>query len=153
MTSVEHIQDLIEPLLTEMGFQVVRLYKSGALKSETLHLEIDKINGESISIKDCTDVTYAIYPLLEAEHEGEGNGLNYNFEVSSPQRKKEKQKGAPYQEWIDQTVYVETTRLLKGQKKFKGRLLKVDEQELELEWQDQKLLVPFAALKTIRLMP
>lgn len=75
----EALQALIEPELTAMGFECVKLEFAGSGRNPIVRLYIDKADG--VSIKDCGLVSRAVSLLLEEADPFPGR---YLLEVSSP---------------------------------------------------------------------
>lgn len=77
--TVARVRQLVEPALTDMGYELVELQ----LRNEQIGLVLRLIiyRDAGISLDDCTRVSRAIGPLLEVE---DPIGKAYHLEVSSP---------------------------------------------------------------------
>ena len=73
------VRQLVEPVLTDLGYELVELQLRNERVGLVLRLTIHRDGG--ISLDDCTAVSRAVGPLLEVE---DPIGRPYHLEVSSP---------------------------------------------------------------------
>jgi ribosome maturation factor RimP len=74
-----NIRELVEPVLTDLGYELVELQLRNERVGLVLRLVIHRQGG--ITLDDCTTVSRSIGPLLEVE---DPIGKPYHLEVSSP---------------------------------------------------------------------
>lgn len=80
MELTRRIQELIEPSLEDMGYEVVRvLYRSG--ENATLQIMAERKDDQPMNVDDCADISRVVSALLDVD---DPITEAYNLEVSSP---------------------------------------------------------------------
>lgn len=74
------IAEIIEPTLTDMGFELVRVQLQGSQK-QTLQIMADRADERPITVEDCETISRAVSAILDVE---DPIGSAYVLEVSSP---------------------------------------------------------------------
>lgn len=74
------LQEMLEPLIDEMGFDLVRVITIGNV-NPTLQIMIERKDRENIVVDDCAAVSRAVSALLDEKDPIAGR---YTLEVSSP---------------------------------------------------------------------
>jgi ribosome maturation factor RimP len=147
MTS-DKIQKLIEPAVEQLGYELtdleVRLSGQGGL----LRLTIDKPDG--IDLDDCEKVSHAVSALLDVEDPVPGN---YNLEVSSPGLDRKLTKVEHFQRFEGETLKVTMRFPIAGRRRFRGKLVSSNEQDIVVEVDGESHSLPLAMLDTARLVP
>ncbi|MFO7953068.1 MAG: ribosome maturation factor RimP [Bacillota bacterium] len=116
--------ELIEPLLENRGFELIRLeYVPG--KQGHLHLYIDHEGG--ITIDQCEIVSNAVSDLLDYQ---DPISHTYTLEVSSPGLERPLTKKKHFERFVGKKVKIKTTEPLDGRKKFSGELKKTGEDSI-----------------------
>ncbi|MGB0843376.1 MAG: ribosome maturation factor RimP, partial [Alphaproteobacteria bacterium] len=77
---VARAQKLIEPLVGDLGFDLVRVLMTGN-ENPRLQVMIERLDGEGLGVEDCVSVSRAISALMDVEDPIE---QAYNLEVTSP---------------------------------------------------------------------
>ncbi len=72
---------------------------------------------------DCEDVSKAISPVLDIEDPIE---KAYHLEVSSPGIDRPLVRRGDFEQWAGHVAKMETRSLINGRKRYKGRILKVE---------------------------
>jgi ribosome maturation factor RimP len=142
---------LIEPVLQNMGFRLVRTKMSGP----TLQVMAERPDG-AFSIDDCEKVSRAISPLLDVE---DVIATRYHLEVSSPGIDRPLVRPADFERWAGHEAKIEMAVPVAGRKRFRGRLEGYHHGEVRLyidnpEGGKEPLLVgvPFADIGEARLV-
>jgi ribosome maturation factor RimP len=147
MTS-DKIRKLIEPAVEQLGYELtdleVRLSGQGGL----LRLTIDKPDG--IDLDDCEKVSHAVSALLDVEDPVPGN---YNLEVSSPGLDRKLTKVEHFQRFEGETLKVTMRFPIAGRRRFRGKLVSSNEQDIVVEVDGESHSLPLAMLDTARLVP
>ena len=73
------IADIVEPVIEDMGFELVRLRLMGG-KTATLQIMAERPDG-GIEVDECAEISTAVSALLDVEDPIEDN---YTLEVGSP---------------------------------------------------------------------
>ncbi len=108
------VASLIEPVLQDMGFRLVRVKMTG----NTLQIMAERPDG-SFSIDDCEQVSRAISPLLDVE---DVISSRYQLEVSSPGIDRPLVRRADFEAWAGHEVKIEMAVPVAGRKRFRGPL-------------------------------
>ncbi len=108
---------LVEPVLTDMGFRLVRADVSGR-DGKTVELMAEREDG-SMTIDDCEAVSRAISPLLDAHDLVAGS---YRLEVSSPGIDRPLVRASDFEDWAGYEAKIELKEPIDGRKRFRGRL-------------------------------
>ncbi len=119
------IQVLAEDLLLNLGFELVDLELSQSDEGSVLRLFIDKEGG--VTLDDCAHVSRMFGALLDVEDPIAGR---YNLEISSPGLNRRLRKFKDFQSRIGETVKIKLAQPLAGRRRFKGVLLKVQDEPL-----------------------
>ncbi|CAN5372734.1 ribosome maturation factor RimP [soil metagenome] len=142
---------LIEPVLDNMGFRLVRVKLTGS----TLQIMAERPNG-NFSIDDCEQVSRAISPLLDVEDVVPGR---YQLEVSSPGIDRPLVQVEDFERWAGHEAKIEMQIPQAGRKRFRGLLEGYHDGEVRLfidnpDGGTEKLLVgvPFADIGDAKLV-
>ena len=123
------LAEIILPTVEGMGFELVRLrYMSGAKRS-TLQIMAEKADG-TMEVEDCADLSRAVSAVLDVEDPVEGQ---YALEVSSPGIDRPLTRFKDFERFEGWETKLETSELIDGRKRFKGRLAGVEDDEVLLE--------------------
>jgi ribosome maturation factor RimP len=118
----------VEPTLTGMGYELVRVQVSGT-RTPTVQIMADRADGAMIGVEDCEAISHAVGAVLDVEDPFSGE---WNLEVSSAgiDRPLTRTK-----DWLRFAGHVATVELLvpqDGRRRWKGRILAADENEVRL---------------------
>ncbi len=113
------ILDMIEPVATEHGLDVVRVRVMGG-QTPTLQIMAERPDG-TMSVAACAKFSRAISPVLEAE---DPISTEYHLEVSSPGIDRPLTRVGDFANWIGHEIKVELgTPGPDGRKRFQGTIL------------------------------
>ena len=118
---------LIEPVLEDMGYRLVRVAMSKR-DGGTIQIMVDKAGG-SIVVEDCAQISRRLSPLLDAHDPIEGR---YYLEVSSPGIDRILVRPSDFEDWAGYEVKVELKELVDGRKRFRGILEGYEDGEMRL---------------------
>src|SRR3990170_1409421 len=79
--TAQRIEGLIEPALTAMGYDLVRVAVQGGESRKTLQIMAERRDGAGMTVDDCADISRTISAVLDVEDPIAGA---YTLEVSSP---------------------------------------------------------------------
>ena len=110
-------ETLLEPILTEYGFELVdvEFVKEGS--NWYLRVYMDKPGG--ITVDDCEMVSRRFSEILDEKDYIEGS---YIFEVSSPGLSRPLKKEKDFKRNLDKEIVVRTYKAMDGEKEFVGLL-------------------------------
>ena len=98
-------------------------------KTRTLQIMAERPDG-GIDVDDCAAISTAVSAVLDVEDPVEDN---YILEVSSPGIDRPLTRLKDFDMWQDYEARVETTELIDGRRRFKGRLAGTDGDEVLIE--------------------
>lgn len=120
----EKVCTILAPSLEALGYDIVRVQLSGN-KRWTLQIMAERRDGGGMSVDDCERISHAISALLDVE---EPIGESYVLEVSSPGIDRPLTRRQDFNRFAGFDVKVETDRPIDGRKRFRGRLMGIDEE-------------------------
>ena len=127
--TAQRIEGLIEPALTAMGYDLVRVAVQGGESRKTLQIMAERQDGEGMSVDDCADISRAISAVLDVEDPITGA---YTLEVSSPGIDRPLVKRGDFERFAGFEARIETVQPVAGRKRFRGRLMGVTGDEVRL---------------------
>lgn len=113
----EVVEELVTPILTENGLELVDIEYVKEGKNWFLRIYIDKDNG--IDIEECGLVSERLSEKLDAL---DPIPHNYFLEVSSPGAERPLKKEKDYQRAVGKNVFIKTYEPIDGEKTFEGIL-------------------------------
>ena len=151
MDVVRRIQDAIEPALEDLGFGLVQLLLVGT-KRMKLQMIIERLDDEPVSMDDCVKASREISTLLDVL---DPLSSAYVLEVSSPGLDRPLVKKEDYHRFQGEHIKLETHVMIDAQRRFKGLLKSVQENEIELEVDDpqRSVFIAFENILKARLDP
>lgn len=144
----ERLIALIEPLLAQMGYELVELEHVAGRTRGLVRVYIDKPQG--VGIDDCERASREISALLDVE---DPIPTSYTLEVSSPGADRVLRTRAHFERFVGSRTFVELTAPRDGRRRYTGRLLAVDEEGIVLEVDRQTVRLAFAEIGKARLAP
>lgn len=145
-TPLEHkLIRIVEPVIKDMGFHLVMLeFKGGVLQI----LAEDPRTG-NLSLDDCTAINKMLSPLLEVEDPIPGA---YTLEISSPGIDRPLMKAEDFAKFAGYDAKVELDESMDGQRRFRGKIMGVDEEFVTLLVDKVEHRLEIAAMKKARLV-
>ncbi|WP_019644934.1 ribosome maturation factor RimP [Novispirillum itersonii] len=150
MDLTERLAAIVEPTISDMGYDLVRVLIQGA-KHLTVQIMADRKDGALMTVDDCADISRAVSALLDVEDPISGA---YNLEVSSPGIDRPLTRAKDYVTWAGFDVKVETKVLLDGRKRFSGKLMGLDEAgtAVQVHGEDGQWSIPLDAVWKAKLV-
>ena len=115
------------PLCESEGLELVHLEYQREPGGWILRLYIDKSGG--VTLDDCATVSHQMNDLLDVHLDGIGP---YNLEVTSPGPDRPLGKPADFERFKGNLAKIRTIRPYEGQKNFKGVLMGLTEEQVNL---------------------
>ncbi|MCB1440843.1 MAG: ribosome maturation factor RimP [Nitratireductor sp.] len=125
------ITAIVEPVIRNIGYRLVRVRLS-QMNGQTLQIMAERPDG-TMSVVDCEKVSNAVSPVLDIEDPIAGE---YNLEVSSPGIDRPLVRRSDFETWSGHVAKLETSRLIDGRKRFKGRIIRLDGNRVEFRRDD-----------------
>lgn len=144
------ITDIIDPVVKDLGFELVQVRLIGSQKLQTLQiLTEDPVSGR-MDLNGCTAVSRAVSAILDVEDPIPGA---YQLEVSSPGIDRPLMKAEDFIKYIDFDISVETEIPLEGdRKRFKGKLKDFQDETIILETETGEVQIPFEDVAKAKLV-
>jgi len=147
------VAEIIEPVLEAMDFRLVRVRLMNQ-NGQTLQVMAERNDG-TMTVVDCEAASMAISPVLDVDDPVPGA---YHLEVSSPGIDRPLVRRSDFARWQGHIVKCETSVMLDGRKRFRGRIAGADENGFTVERTDiaygesPVVVVPFTALAEAKLI-
>lgn len=143
------LQELLEPVISGLGYETVRIMTIGQA-NPTLQIMIDKLDGSDIVVEDCAKVSRGLSEILDEKDPISGK---YNLEVSSPGLDRPLTKPEHFKRFAGNEAKVETDELVGNRKRFKGVIRSIDEQnQIHLEMDGEEYAIPFDAVSKAKIV-
>jgi len=124
----DKIEALIDPVIIDMGYELVGIEYVASGKHSTLRIYIDSENG--IGVDDCEAVSRQVSAILDVE---DPITNQYNLEVSSPGIERPLFNIGHYQRFLGHDIKLRLVRPINGQRKFTGAIGSVSEANNSVE--------------------
>jgi len=142
-----HLEPIVEPAVEAAGFRLVRLrIMGGHLK--TLQIMAERPDG-TMNVEDCAQLSRALLDFLERENPLDGD---YELEVSSPGIDRPLTRLTDFARWAGHEAKLELHAPVDGRKRFRGQLLGIENQDVTIESQGQRVTFPFRAIAEAKLV-
>jgi ribosome maturation factor RimP len=122
------IAALVEPVLGELGFRLVRVVVSGR-NGATLQVMAERPDG-TITVEECAVISRRVSPVLDVQDPIRGP---YTLEVSSPGIDRPLVRPSDFEDWAGYEAKIELKEPLAGRKRFRGVLEGVEGEEVRIE--------------------
>ncbi|MBZ7923951.1 ribosome maturation factor RimP [Ensifer adhaerens] len=149
----QRIADIIEPVIVPMGYRLVRVRMSGQ-NGLTLQIMAERNDG-TMTVEDCEEISKAISPVLDVE---DPIDKAYHLEVSSAGIDRPMVRKSDFFRWEGHLLKCETSVLVDGRKRFRGKIVSVDDDGFRLErdqpayGEEPVVVIPFTTLSEARLI-
>jgi ribosome maturation factor RimP len=148
LDQIEQIATLIEPTMTAMGYELVRVISMGG-RRPTLQIMAERIDRAGMTVDDCAEISRAVSALLDVDDPMAGA---YQLEVSSPGIDRPLMKAADFERFAGFEARVETDRVIDGQRRFRGRLLGLEADDVRLALPEGVKVIPMSAIRKAKLV-
>ncbi|MFP6712142.1 MAG: ribosome maturation factor RimP [Rhodospirillales bacterium] len=148
MSHEEKVQDLISPALESMGYEIVRVQISGD-KNKTLQVMAERPDGKNMTVEDCASISREISAILDVDDPISGA---YSLEVSSPGIDRPLVRLKDFERYAGFDARVDMNFLIEGRKKFKGKLLGIQNDKVEIRVKEETFELPFGDIRRAKLL-
>jgi ribosome maturation factor RimP len=121
------IADLAEPVLSGLGFRLVRVQVSGR-DGHTVQIMAEREDGY-ITVDECATISRELSPVLDAYDAIEGS---YRLEISSPGIDRPLVRPIDIERWSGQEAKIELAEAIDGRKRLRGTLEGYSDGEIRL---------------------
>ncbi|MGB4101569.1 MAG: ribosome maturation factor RimP [Alphaproteobacteria bacterium] len=143
------VMALAEPALAGLGYDLVRVQLAGSQGGLTLQIMAERQDRRAMQVEDCTAITRALDPLLDAADPISGA---YALEVSSPGIDRPLTRAKDYNDWAGFVTKLELSRPLNGRKNYRGILGGLKDGMVHMIVDGKDIDLPYAAITKARLL-
>ncbi|MEC9375104.1 MAG: ribosome maturation factor RimP [Pseudomonadota bacterium] len=140
--------DLLEPLIVQLGYELVDIDALFGSRSSVLRLYIDKDDG--ITLKDCEKVSRQVGALLDVE---DPISADYSLEVSSPGLNRRLIKAEHFQRFSGEKVKIKLHIPFEDRRNFKSKLLGFKDDKVLVDDDGITYAIPMNVIDSARLIP
>jgi len=144
----ERLIALVEPLLGNLGYELVELEFCGGRNSGTLRVYIDRAEG--VGIEDCERVSREISALLDVH---DPIPTAYRLEVSTPGLDRVLRTPAHFARFAGARIELELLAPRDGRRRYTGRLEQAGPAGIELVVDGMHIQLNYAEVYRARLVP
>ena len=123
------LEQLIEPEVKRLGFDLVRVQMIGGASDPTLQVMAERADTRQLDIADCEAISRGLSELLDAKDPIEGS---YRLEVSSPGIDRPLTRLKDFTDWAGHEARVTLAEPRDGRKQFTGTLESADGEQIRL---------------------
>ena len=149
MDIAQKITKIIEPTLTDRGFELVRVLFQGADTNNTLQIMVERADHTDMKADDCESLSRALSAVLDVE---DVIASRYVLEVTSPGIDRPLVKLSDYERFAGREAKIETMVPVDGRKRFKGKLLGIDGNVVQIDFEGQKQNIDFSIISKAKLV-
>ncbi len=142
------LQELLEPTVTALGYELWGIEYLSQGKHTLLRVFIDSENG--ITVDDCARSSHQISGVLDVEDPIAGE---YSLEVSSPGMDRPLFTLDQYRKYVGSEVSVRLRAAFEGRRKFKGRLVGVEDEDVVVVVDEHEYLLPLDQIEKANVVP
>ena len=147
MDLIETVVKAIEPALTDMGYELVRVTIQGK-ELQTLQIMAERQDHKEMGLDDCTKISRTASALLDVADPFPGKWV---LEVSSPGIDRPLVKLADYERFKGEHAKIELASEMNGRRRYKGILKGVKNQSVLLDFEGAELEFPFDQIQHAKL--
>jgi ribosome maturation factor RimP len=148
------IRKLAEPLCEIEGIELVHAEAQQGPDGSVIRVYIDRPQGGGVTIEDCVHISRKLSEAMDVYISGPDmeNIGPYNLEVSSPGPNRPLGKKSDFKKFKGQRVEIKTEKFIDGQKRFKGVLSGISEENVNLLINSRNIDIPFQEIIRARLI-
>lgn len=148
MAETADIEAMIAPSLEAMGYRVVRVAVTGGRRA-TLQIMAERIDEQAMTVEDCAEISRTVSALLDVADPIAGA---YTLEVSSPGIDRPLVKREDFVRFAGFEAKIELNQPRDGRRRFRGKLLGVEGDEVRLLVDDAPVVLPLSAVTRAKLV-
>jgi ribosome maturation factor RimP len=148
VNAAEKVTDLIEPSLCAMGFELVRVLVQGNQRP-VLQVMAERIDRTPMTVEDCAEISRAVSAILDVE---DPIPSAYHLEVTSPGLDRPLTRRADFERFAGFEARVETGMPVDGRRRFRGRLLGLEGDEVRLQLPEGERRIALDVIRKAKLV-
>lgn len=123
------VAEIIEPVIEDAGFQLVRVRILGEEGGVTVQIMAENAADGTLGIDECAIISRAISPILEVE---DPISSEYRLEVSSPGMGRPLVRPIDFERHVGLEIKLELSNMIDGRRRFRGAIEGYDEESDEI---------------------
>jgi ribosome maturation factor RimP len=125
------IATIVEPVLADLGFRLVRVVSSGR-NGSTVQIMAERPDG-TMTIEGCEEISRALSPVLDV---ADPVDRAYRLEISSPGMDRPLVRRSDFEDYAGNRVKIEMTVAVDGRRRFRGLLAGTDGNAARIQRED-----------------
>ena len=142
------IEKLIGPAIGGLGYNVVRVQLSGT-KRKTFQVMAERQDDAGMTVEDCAIISREVSAILDVDDPITGR---YSLEVSSPGIDRPLVKRRDFERYAGFDARVDMNLAVNGRKKFKGKLLGLHADLVEIKVKEETFELPYGDIRQAKLL-
>ena len=135
----ERVRTIAEPIVSDEGMELVDVEYRRESRGWVLRLYLDKEGG--VTLDDCTRISQEVGRSLDVE---DFIQIPYTLEVSSPGLSRPLKTEKDFMKYRRSLIKVKTLDPIQNRRQFKGRLLGVSANQIEMEVEGGIFQIPLS---------
>lgn len=154
MTDTNAISKLIEPAVTALGFDLVRVAMIGGKTDPTLQVMAERPDTRQLTIDDCAELSRGISDILDPLEEAGNDPIDgaYRLEVSSPGIDRPLTRARDYTDWAGHEVRIKFVQPVDAAKQVTGEIVGIDGETVSIDTTKGRREVAFANIQSAKLV-
>ena len=148
MNVTNRVEEIVEPLLNDLGFELVQVMLLGK-RNPSLQVMAEPIEDRPMSLDDCGSISRALSALLDIE---DLISSAYILEVSSPGLDRPLIRLAHFERFKGREARIEILTAIDGSTRFSGRLGGVKGDDVLMQVNDGERIFPFTDIEKAKLI-
>ncbi|MEE4295130.1 MAG: ribosome maturation factor RimP [Wenzhouxiangella sp.] len=149
MAVSDRLQTLLEPVIEDLGYELVGIEYQSNPKNRVVRVFIDQ-EPDGIGVEDCERVSREVSALMDVEEPVPGQ---YTLEVSSPGVERPLFTGQHFARFVGETAAVQLAVPVNNRRRFKGIIVAADDDQVILEVDGQRIELGIADVARAHLAP
>jgi len=138
---------LAEPICFVEGMELIHVEYQRESGGRILRLYVDRDGG--VKLDDCAAVSRQLSDLLDIKLDED---FPYTLEISSPGINRPVSRRTDFEKLSGERIKIKTAAPINGQKKFKGTLRGMIDDNIQIEAGEKTISIPFQDIKKARLV-
>ena len=136
---VDRVRAIADPIISDEGMELVDVEYRRESRGWVLRLYLDKEGG--VTLDDCTRISQEVGRSLDVE---DFIQIPYALEVSSPGLSRPLKSEKDFMKYRHSLIKVKTLDPIQNRRQFKGRLLGVSANQIEMEVEGEIFEIPLS---------
>lgn len=147
-TIQQRLQEIIQPVVEALDCELWGIEFNAQGRSSLLRIYIEKADG--VAVEDCEKVSRQVSSVLDVE---DPIKKEYTLEVSSPGMDRPLFTLDQFERSIGEDLNVRLRVPFEGRRRFNGRLVAVEGDEVVLQVGDEEYLLPYELIDKASIVP